>query len=91
MSTLRFSLLALGLAWLAGAPPSASRRQGPPAATLRIDSRLVTLEVLVLDRRTGAHVEGLGREDFEVYDDGHSPDRQSPVRREGTCAYAPVS
>jgi hypothetical protein len=70
MSTLRSSLFALGLVWLAVTPPAASLRQDPPAATLRVDSRLVTLDILVLERRTGERVQGLRHEDFEVLDDG---------------------
>jgi len=44
--------------------------QEEDAETVRIASRLVTLDVLVTDSRTGARVDELGRGDFEVLDEG---------------------
>jgi Ca-activated chloride channel family protein len=38
--------------------------------TIKINSALVSLEVLVTDKRTGARIDGLKRENFEVSDDG---------------------
>lgn len=38
---------------------------------IRVDTRVVSVDVLVTDKRTGARVEGLKRENFEVLDDGH--------------------
>jgi VWFA-related protein len=40
------------------------------ANTLRVTSRLVSLEVLVTDKRTGARVDLLKQEDFKVLDEG---------------------
>lgn len=37
---------------------------------VKIDTRLVSLEVLVTDEKTGERIDGLNREDFEVTDDG---------------------
>jgi VWFA-related protein len=38
--------------------------------TIKINSALVSLEVLVTDKRTGERIDGLKRENFEVSDDG---------------------
>lgn len=38
--------------------------------TIRINSALVSMDVLVLDKRTGERVDGLQRENFEITDDG---------------------
>lgn len=38
---------------------------------VKIDTRLVSLEVLVTDEKTGERIDGLKQEDFEVTDDGH--------------------
>jgi VWFA-related protein len=40
------------------------------AEVLRIDTRLVSLEVLVTDKRSGARVDSLKKENFELLDDG---------------------
>ncbi len=37
---------------------------------VRVTSRLVNVDVLVTDKRTGARIDGLKREDFEVTDNG---------------------
>jgi VWFA-related protein len=37
---------------------------------IRINSQLVNIEALVTDKRTGARIEGLKKENFEVFDDG---------------------
>lgn len=47
-----------------------ARAQGEEPETVRVTSRLVNVDVLVTDRRTGTRVEGLRREDFKVTDDG---------------------
>jgi VWFA-related protein len=39
-------------------------------AVLRLNSKLVTLDVMVTDKRTATRVEGLKNEDFEVEDEG---------------------
>ena len=44
-------------------------QQGEPE-TIRASVRVVTVDIVVTDRRTGAHVEDLRKEDFEVFDDG---------------------
>lgn len=35
-------------------------------------SQLVSIEVLVTDKKTGERIDGLKRDDFEVTDDGHT-------------------
>jgi len=47
---------------------SASVQQEPTA--IRVSSRLVNLDIIVTDRRTGVRVDDLRKEDFEVLDDG---------------------
>lgn len=37
---------------------------------IRVDTRLVSVDVLVTDKRTGARIDELKREDFEILDDG---------------------
>lgn len=38
---------------------------------IRVDTRLVSVDVLVTDKRTGARIDELKREDFIILDDGH--------------------
>lgn len=66
----------------------AIRAQVEEPETVRVTSRLVNVDVLVTDRRTGARVEGLRREDFKVTDDsrpveikhfGQGPDPERPL------------
>lgn len=45
-----------------------AQQSTPP--TIRINSQLVNIEALVTDQRTGARIEGLKKENFEVFDDG---------------------
>jgi VWFA-related protein len=61
----------VGVLWLtAFACPALAVRQQREPATIRVNSRLVNVDVLVADRRTGTRVNGLRKEDFEVLDDG---------------------
>lgn len=55
---------------LAGASPPSGSAQQEAAPAVRLSSRVVTLDVLVLDKRTGARIDGLRQEDFQVLDDG---------------------
>ncbi len=54
---------------LLGCSLSALAQQDSPTV-LRLNSRLVTLDVSVTDKRTGLRVEGLKSEDFEIEDEG---------------------
>jgi VWFA-related protein len=47
---------------------SASIQQEP--TTIRVSSRLVNVDIVVTDRRTGARVDDLRKKDFELLDDG---------------------
>jgi hypothetical protein len=74
----RLPLLACGFALLLGTVPEA---QQPPAPSrpadqpiFRLSVSLVQLDAVVTDKR-GQHVTTLGRDDFEVYQDG----RPQPV------------
>jgi Ca-activated chloride channel homolog len=67
-------------------PKSASAPPQEPDM-IRVSSRLVNVDVLVTDRRTGARVDDLRKEDFELLDDGRpaeithfsrSQDRERP-------------
>jgi VWFA-related protein len=60
------SLLTL-MACLCASPVAA---QQDDSDVLSVTSRVVSVEVLVTDRRTGARVDGLRREDFELFDNG---------------------
>lgn len=61
----------VGVLWLtAFACLALAVRQQREPATIRVNSRLVNVDVLVTDRRTGTRVNGLRKEDFEVLDDG---------------------
>ena len=44
--------------------------QGETSETVRVTSRLVSVDVLVTNKRTGARVDGLRQEDFQVSDNG---------------------
>ena len=48
--------------------------QTPDQTSIKVTSRLVTVDVSVLDKRTGAKVERLSKDDFEVLDDGRPQD-----------------
>jgi len=69
----RLALLACGFALLLGTVPEAQQPSAPirPAdqAIFRLSVSLVQLDAVVTDRQ-GRHVTTLGRDDFEVYQDG---------------------
>src|ERR1700752_4631103 len=44
--------------------------QNPAEDIVRVNTRVVFIDTLVKDKRTGEPVEGLKREDFEVLDNG---------------------
>lgn len=69
MRTKRFRLLA-GLCLVLLACSGVVAQDVGEAETIRIASRVVSVEVLVTDRRTGARVDELKREDFEILDEG---------------------
>lgn len=52
------------------APPTSIAVQDPADEVVRVNTRAVFIDTLVKDKRTGAPVEGLNREDFEVLDNG---------------------
>ncbi len=60
--------LIAGLLLVAGLPPAAAQ-EPPPLFVERVDVNVVNVEVFVTDAR-GRQVAGLGREDFEVLQDG---------------------
>jgi VWFA-related protein len=63
--------VAFALALTLAAPAAAALAQkGDDEATVRVTSRVVNVDVLVTDRRTGARVDGLKRENFQITDDG---------------------
>lgn len=51
-------------------PPASTAKQDPAEDIVRVNTRVVFIDTLVKDRRTGERVEGLKREDFEVLDNG---------------------
>ena len=74
----RLTLLACGFALLLGTVPEAQQPSAPvrpgDQPIFRLSVALVQLDAVVTDRR-GRHVTTLGRDDFEVYQDG----RPQPV------------
>ena len=67
MRLLLYTLTALCFSLIAAAPVFAQKDE---SEIVRITSRLVSVDVLVTDKRTGARVDGLKKEDFEVMDEG---------------------
>lgn len=51
-------------------PPSSITAQDPVEEVVRVNTRVVFVDVLVRDKRTGAPVADLTRDDFTVLDDG---------------------
>jgi Ca-activated chloride channel homolog len=52
------------------APQTSTVVEDPADEVVRVNTRAVFIDTLVKDKRTGAPVEGLKREDFEVLDNG---------------------
>ena len=52
------------------APQASTAVQDPADEVVRVNTRAVFIDTLVKDKRTGEPVEGLKREDFEVFDNG---------------------
>jgi VWFA-related protein len=67
MKSLAFALL--GFALVSGLSYSSSSAQNQPSATFTARTELVTVPVVV-DDKSGAHVNGLTKEDFEVQENG---------------------
>ncbi len=44
--------------------------QDDDSETIRVTTRLVSVDVLVMDKRTGARIDELKREDFTILDEG---------------------
>jgi VWFA-related protein len=65
-------LLGLILCGLAYAACPAAGYAQETDETISINSAVVSLEVLVTDKKTGERIDGLKREDFEVTDDGRT-------------------
>ena len=64
-------LLTLSLVITLGTMPSnASAQQSAPDEVVRINADLVLLDAQVIDKKTGRPVDGLTKEDFELYDNG---------------------
>jgi VWFA-related protein len=59
-----------------------TRAQESVADTLRVNTRVVFMDALVKDKKTGLPVSGLKEDNFEVYDEGQ-PRRLSYFTREG--------
>lgn len=83
MKRLALALLILPLAFVFPAPPTPTppqtrprvvepREEGPRPGeeVVKTDVDLVVLDALVLQKKTGRVVGGLGREDFELFEDG---------------------
>jgi len=68
IKTKRFNLL-LGLGFILFASLNAYA-QDDDSEIIRVDTRLVSVDVLVTDKRTGARIDELKREDFIILDDG---------------------
>src|SRR5919108_369295 len=68
----RIALLASLLTPLLCPPPTAAwqRQAAGDEEVVRVSSDLVVLDALVLDKKKGRPIGGLGREDFELYEDG---------------------
>ena len=61
-------LVGLSLSLAACVAPASSQQD--KSDVVRVTSRLVNVDVLVTDKRTGARIDGLKREEFEVTDNG---------------------
>ncbi|MCA1594789.1 MAG: VWA domain-containing protein [Acidobacteria bacterium] len=64
--------------------------QDPAEEVVRVNTRVVFIDTLVKDKRTGEPVEGLTREDFEVLDNG-KPRPISYFSREGSGDKRPLA
>src|SRR5688572_16570717 len=72
------------------APQTATAVQDPADEVVRVNTRAVFIDTLVKDKRTGAPVVDLNREDFEVLDNG----RPRPITyfaAEGTADNRPLA
>jgi VWFA-related protein len=65
-------------------------RQDPQDDVVRVNTRVVFIDTLVKDKRTGEPVEGLTREDFEVLDNGQ-PRTISYFSRQGSIDQRPLA
>lgn len=61
-----------------------------PSDIVRINTRVVFVDALVKDKRTGQSVKGLTREDFQLFDDG-KPRALTYFSREGDVQRRPLS
>ncbi len=73
--------IAKGLPEVATRPAEESDRTQPASFTLRVNSRLVDVNVVALDKR-GHPITGLQQSDFEVYDNGVKQDVRSFMKTE---------
>jgi VWFA-related protein len=71
-------------------PALAVQAQTQDADTVRIKTRVVFIDTLVKDKRTGQPVKDLSRDDFQVYDDG-SPRTLAYFSREGEARERPLA
>jgi VWFA-related protein len=81
MMKAKLSMLTCALALLLCGAFQATAQESV-ADTLRINTRVVFMDALVKDRRTGLPVSGLKEDNFEVYDEGQ-PRKLSYFTREG--------
>ena len=63
-------LLLAGLCLAAALTPQPSRAQAPDEEIIRVNAELVVVDAQVLNKKTGRIVGSLGREDFQLYEDG---------------------
>lgn len=82
-------LLLVGLSMLLGGSPSAQVEQQPEETT-RVHTRVVFVDTLVRDKRTGVPASDLKREDFEILADG-KPRVISYFTRGGDVSNKPVA
>ena len=49
---------------------SQARQQDPDDQPIRLNTELVSLDALILNKKTGTVINGLTKDDFTIYEDG---------------------